>query len=189
MNKKLVLGFIAALFVVSSIGVAYASPITLDELKAWFDLWHLVDWTPTKEAVLSISENIEGKVAHERLEVEVQTIDYYTVIAIPEGSSSWPLYDTVIGGADDDSDAYILVSFRGERMDATVTLTVMDGNKYSWGTNMYSLQTGIYDAYIDAGTGVPAGSYLVVVEATYVDAGHTYYGTASYVIDCTAETS
>lgn len=130
---------------------------------------------------------IVDEVAHESVEVEIQTFKHDTQV---DYVGSISMYSTEIGGGDRHSCVYMALSFRGQKIGASsVTTTVKDGGKYSWTRTSTWLTNGLYRIYVHAPSGMSAGSYLVMVEVTKTIGADTYYGTGSYIIECTATTT
>lgn len=172
-------GILCVIFISLPVLQVYAA-WTIDDLV---DYWEHIGrgklWKTTNYVV--------HKVAWEHIEVEIRTFKHDTQI---DYAGSISMYSTEIGGGDRHSCVYLALSLRGQKVGASsITATVKDGGKYSWTKTSTWLTTGLYRIYVHAPSDVSTGSYLVVIEVTKTIDADTYYGTGSYIIECTATTT
>jgi hypothetical protein len=184
-----------SVIVLSSFALVYAAAWTPDDMAAYMQNigrhkiyqtnWILYNQIDPK--IDTILDHSEQDLDYETLEIEIQPLLYTTNVDYSPSVST--LYNTQIGGGDTKSDVYAYVTWRGEKVDATVTATVKDGGQYFWSVTIFPLETGLKDVYVTASTGVLQGSYLVEVSATLNVLGTDYYGKSTYTIDCTSTTT
>lgn len=97
-------------------------------------------------------------------------------------------WETGIGGGDRQSSVYVYVSFRGQQVMSSLSLSVMDFGEYDWDVHGWAVHGDedyvLQGFTIFAPSGVPYGSYIVQVNAQYEHNGKTYYGTTTYIIEC-----
>ena len=196
-RKVLTLGVIICMVAVSLSAVAYAAtPWNPNDLSRWIywwgkkyisETWWTVQWE-IKPTVDDIYEYVVDEVDQETVEIEILPIKYTTFLGfIPPTPSIYQ--STSIGESDLYSGVYVMPTLKGFGYDAAyMTATVMDGGTYDWEVEVFHVDTGWYYIFVEAPDGVDAGSYMVEVYVRVNSSGEDYYGTAFYVIDCTATT-
>ena len=138
-----------------------------------------------------IESTLANQTDHECLVVEIQTVERDMDLNLVGEEWADYFFSTNIGGSDYRSDVYVIVSFRGQRIVPTnISAEVKDGNQYTWHIFYFTIDDDvddIQDVWIYTYDAVEPGSYLVVVDVEYDDplSGLTYYGTGSYIIECT----
>jgi len=196
-RKVLTLGAILCVIATSLSAVAYGGQIWNPQtLASWmyylgrdyiYQTWWNVKWE-IKPTVDDIYEYVAERVDRETVEIEILPIKYTTFLGfIPPTPSIYQ--STSIGESDLYSGVYVMPTLKGSKYNAAyMTATVKDGGTYEWEVEVFHVDWGWYYIFVEAPDGVDAGSYMVEVYVRVNSSGEDYYGTAFYVIDCTATT-
>lgn len=198
-KKALTLGVIACMIATSLTAVAYGGfwGWNPQGLANWMhnygadfirNTYNTVQYN-IKPTLANFYEWVKDEVDRETVEIEILPIKYTTFLGfIPPTPSIYQ--STSIGESDLYSGVYVMPTLKGFGYDAAyMTATVKDGGTYEWEVEVIHVETGWYYIFVEAPDGVDAGSYMVEVYVRVNSGGEDYYGTAFYVIDCTATTN
>lgn len=197
-RKVLTLGVILCVIATSFSAVAYGgwqwNPQTLANWMNYYGQTYIRETYNTlhyeiEPTVDDIYEWVVDEVDRETVEIEILPLKYTTFLGfIPPTPSIYQ--STSIGESDLYSGVYVMPTLKGSKYNAAyMTATVKDGDTYEWEVEVFHVDWGWYYIFVEAPDGVDAGSYMVEVYVRVNSSGEDYYGTAFYVIDCTATTN